>query len=192
MNIPDDVAALPATERALVGLCHGFNDQLAALNAYVFLLERRGVLEGSDEPLKVHLDRMADQVRLARALARDPEPQPSPVAVSLLAEAATQIMHAFPEGPVIYETADGDEGVVVRCDWGRALRALVVAGSWISRETTDPVRALVRAEGRHGLTVEAVGELTGPRVEDQVPDTSCEDVTMEWNGPRSVRIILVD
>ena len=39
-----NVADIPATERAVVGLCHDLNDQLAAVSAYAFLLRRRGAL----------------------------------------------------------------------------------------------------------------------------------------------------
>jgi len=188
MNSPDAGAGLPATERALVGLCHGLNDQLAALNAYVFLLERRGTLDESDAPLRAHLDRLAGQVRLVRSLARDPTPDISPVGVSLLAEAATEIMDGFPEGSVIFEAEEGDGPSVVRCDWNRALRALVLAGAWLSRETKDPKRVTVIAATREALHVDS----DPPEEEDGRSRAGPEEADLEIvpTGPGSIRIDL--
>lgn len=144
---------LPATERALVGLCHGLNDQLAALNAYVFLLERRGILDEEDAPLREHLHNLAQQVRLIRSLARDPEPEVSPVSVSLLAESATAIMDGYPGGSVVFEATGSDESSVVRVDWNRAVRALLVAGEWVSRGGGEGRRVSVAADGKKALLV---------------------------------------
>ncbi len=178
---------LPATERALVGLCHGLNDQLAALNAYVFLLERRGVLDESDAPLRKHLDKLAQQVRLVRSLARDHEPDVSPVSLTLLTESATEIMDGFPEGSIVFDALRADDGPVVRADWNRVLRALLVAGEWASRGEREDRRVSVEAESKHSLLVTA--EPTGvPSPEE--PHFDEGDLRVESVSPRSARIVL--
>ena len=178
---------LPATERALVGLCHALNDQLAALNAYVFLLERRGALDESDAPLREHLDNLALRVRLIRFLARDPRPDVSPVSVTLLTEAATAVMDGFPEGSIVFETADAEEGPVVRADWNRAVRALLVAGAWASRGGGEGRRVTVQLESRHALEVRS-SETLPPGDDELRFDDS--DVRIDPTGPRSARILL--
>ena len=56
---PENAAGIPAPERTVVGLCHDMNDQLAAVSAYVYLLERRGKLGDMGGALQAHLDRLA-------------------------------------------------------------------------------------------------------------------------------------
>ena len=82
MSRESDVARIPATERAVVGLCHDLNDQLAAVSAYTFLLKRRDLLGEVDGPLQERLEEMAGAVRLVRSLCRDPMAKRGPVAVS--------------------------------------------------------------------------------------------------------------
>jgi len=176
MTVGDNVTGIPATERVVVGLCHGMNDQLAAISAYLFLLERRGLLGEVGGPLQDHLDRLAAKVRLLRSLTREGESPVEPVAISLLAEAATEIMAEYPEGAVAFRLRVGSAGGVVRCDWARALRALLLAGAWISRGVREPVLIelstgfdgdlqLLRAQALDDLPEHEAGELhqdTGP------------------------------
>lgn len=178
---------LPAPERALVGLCHGLNDQLAALNAYVFLLERRGALDERDAPLRQHLDSLAQRVRLIRSLARDPTPEVSPVSVTLLTEAATAVMEGYPGGSVVFGASGSEGGHVVRADWNRALRALLVAGEWVSRDRGEGRRVDVRAEGRECLVVSSSGT---PPDDDEALRFDDTDVRIDPTGPRSARILL--
>ena len=189
MNTLEAGAALPATERALVGLCHGLNDQLAALNAYVFLLDRKGALEENAASLQLHLDRLADKVRLLRALARDPSPEITPVAVSLLVEAATSVMDGYPEGSVVYESVT-EEGAVVRCDWSRGLRALVVAGAWVTRGMPSGRRVTVTVAEDGGLRARAEGEAPEDEEGSSAPATPVGDYPVEPTAPRSARIPL--
>ncbi|MBT8488205.1 MAG: hypothetical protein HKN72_07055 [Gemmatimonadetes bacterium] len=178
---------LPAPERALVGLCHGLNDQLAALNAYVFLLERRGTLDESDAPLRKHLDELARRVRLIRSLARDPHSEISPLSVALLTEAATAIMEGYPGGSIVFDVEGAEEGPVVRADWSRALRALLVAGEWASRGGGEGRHVDVRAQGRDSLLVSSSGSRPSS---DESLRFSDSDVRIDATGPRSARIIL--
>ena len=160
-----DAAEIPAAERAIVGLCHSLNDQLAAVSAYTFLLKRRGALGELEEPLQAHLDKLAETIRLVRSLARNPEQEPGPVAVSLLAETATALMHSYPDGPVAFELAESASPAVVRCDWSSALRALLFAGAWVSRDYPDRINVRLSASTEIGLgtlTVEAIGDLPVP------------------------------
>lgn len=187
MNTVASGESLPTTERALVGLCHGLNDQLAALNAYVFLLERRGALDESDAPLKEHLHELAQRVRLVRSLARDPQPDVSPVSLTLLAECATAIMDGYPAGSVIFDPVGADEGAVVRADWNRALRALLVAGDWASRGCGENRHVSVAADGR--LTVLVSADESAPP-DDEPLRFDDPDPQIEATGPRSARIVL--
>ena len=182
------VADIPATERAVVGLCHALNDQLAAINAYAFLLKRRGVLDDADAPLQDHLDRLAEMVRLVRSLCRDPEPEVSPVALTLLTEAATQVMEDYPDGSVIFHPRGDGDGAVLRCDWARALRALLLAGAWVSRGVDGPVSVAVAVENHDGFSVEAVGDVPPPPDEGERPDPACEPITMTPTDGRAVSI----
>lgn len=187
MTLRDDVAGIPATERAVVGLCHALNDQLAAVNAYAFLLKRRGVLDDADTPLHFHLDRLAESVRLVRSLCRDPEPEIGPVALTLLAEAATQIMDGFPDGTVVFN-AEEAEGAVIRCDWARAIRAILLAGAWVSRDVLDDVTVDLGVDDAGTLELLARGDLSEPRDAEGHPDVGCEPVSIESTGARSVSI----
>ena len=117
MSSERDGAGIPASERAVVGLCHDLNDQLAAVSAYIFLLKRRGVLGDLAEPVQEHLDRLAHGVRTVRSLARSPTPHVGPVSITLLAEAANDAMRSYPDGPVRFVVPGADEGAtVVHCD----------------------------------------------------------------------------
>lgn len=189
MPVREDVAGIPATERVVVGLCHAMNDQLAAISAYVFLLERRGRLEDVGKPLQGHLDRLAAQVRLLRSLTRDGQSPVEPVAISLLAEAATEVMSDYPEGAVHFAVQPGGADGVVRCDWARALRALLLAGAWISRGIGETVRVeisswsdggvqLLRAQATDALPPEPAGELH----QDSGPGT----IVIDQIGERAV------
>ena len=180
------VAEIPATERAVVGLCHGLNDQLAAINAYAFLLKRRGVLDDVDAPLQEHLGRLAEKVRLVRSLCRDSEPEVGPVALTLLTEAATQVMDGYPDGSVVFHPR-GDSAVL-RCDWARALRAMLLAGAWVSRGVDVPVSVEVAVTNGDGLSLKAVGDVPSLPDEGEGPDPGCEPITMTRTGGRSVSI----
>jgi len=182
------VADIPATERAIVGLCHGLNDQLAAINAYAFLLKRRGVLDDADAPLQEHLDRLAEKVRLVRSLCRDPKPEVGPVALTLLTEAATQIMDGYPDGSVVFHPRRDGDGAVLRCDWTRALRAMLLAGAWVSRGVDVPVSVEVAVENRDGLSFKADADVPPPPDEEERPDPACEPIRMTPTGGRSVSI----
>jgi hypothetical protein len=189
MTVGDNVTGIPATERVVVGLCHGMNDQLAAISAYLFLLERRGLLGEVGKPLQDHLDRLAAKVRLLRSLTREGASPVEPVAISLLAEAATEIMAEYPEGPVEFRLRAGSAGGVVRCDWARALRALLLAGAWISRGVREPVQIelstgfdgdvqLLRAQALDGLPAHEAGEL--------LQDTGPGSIVLDQIGERAV------
>jgi len=160
---------VPAAERAIAGLCHSLNGSISAIAAYVFLLERRGTIEGSEAPLAEHVDKLAGQVRLLRSLVRNDAADVEPVAASLLAESVTLIMSDFPEGPVVFQLRSDDAAAVVRCDWPRAVRALVSAGAWLSRDVPTPVRVSMSVaspgilELRRADAPDRTSALEGPR-----------------------------
>lgn len=185
-------AAIPAAERAIVGLCHSLNSQLAAVAAYTFLLKRRGALGELEEPLQAHLDELAETIRLVRSLARNPEPEPGPIAVSLLAETASALMRSYPEGSVVFELADAEAPTLVRCDWSAALRALLFAGAWVSRDYNDSVTVRLSAStemGQGTLTVEAVGNLPAPTASGSHFETG-ERFTWVTTGDRTLTLHL--
>lgn len=188
-----DAVDISAAERAVVGLCHSLNDQLAAVSAYVFLLKRRGALGDIEDPLQSQLDRLADSIRLVRSLARDAEPEVVPISMALLAETATSIMRTFPDGPVAFQVADDASSAVVRCDWTGALRAILFAGAWVGRDYRERVdaRLSVATEGdAPTLNVEALGELPSPLASGPRHDRSRG---FHWSstGERSVTIHLI-
>lgn len=186
-----DAAEIPAAERAIVGLCHTLNDQLAAISAYAFLLKRRNALGELEEPLQSHLDKLADTIRLIRSLARGSESERGPVAVSLLAETASALMHQYPEGRVDFELGESEVPAVIRCDWTVGLRSLLFAGAWVSRDYPDRVnvRLSVPPGEPSALDVEAVSELPLPL--DSAPRYQEQD-NLKWSstGPRSLRMYL--
>jgi hypothetical protein len=193
MTVGEHVSGIPATERVVVGLCHGMNDQLAAISAYLFLLERRGQLGEVGKSLQVHIDRLAAKVRLLRSLARDGDSPAEPVAVSLLAEAATEIMAEYPEGAVDFRLRADYGGAVVRCDWARALRALLLAGAWIGRGVDGRVHVEI-TPGVDGhvqlLHLQAVDDLPPPPGDELHADAEPAGIALERVGERGVRLRL--
>ncbi|MEQ1856952.1 MAG: hypothetical protein ABL963_10795 [Longimicrobiales bacterium] len=189
MSVGNNVTGIPATERVVVGLCHGMNDQLAAISAYLFLLERRGLLGEAGKPLQDHLDRLAAKVRLLRSLTRDGASPAEPMAVSLLAESATELMSEYPEGPVDFRLRAGSDGGVVRCDWARALRALLLAGAWISRGVKEPVRVEL-TPGTDGdvqlLRALALGDHPSPPPGELHSDAGPGSIVLDQIGERAV------
>jgi hypothetical protein len=187
------VVGIPATERAVVGLCHGLNDQLAAVSAYAFLLKRRGLLGEIDEPLSQHLERLAHSVRLVRSLCRNPDPEVGPVALSILAETAGELMLAYPEGPVAFRvtTPNEHDGFVLRCDWTGALRSLLVAAAWARRDIdhNETVEVSVTPGNSPNSLDIRVNSDEGPsELGDVPPDCGTVGITMEATGARSVSI----
>ena len=192
MTAVDEVAGVPATERAVVGLCHGLNDQLAAISAYVYLLQRRSQLGDMGEALHTHLDRLAHSVRLVRSLCREHEPEGAPVALSLLAETANELMEAYPEGRVVFVPRDADAGSVVRCDWTRALRSMLIAGAWVSRDVSEPVNVDVWIEETDTTSIRmtAADELPDPPDEPLHEEAGSHGIVLETPGARHVTIHL--
>ena len=191
MSKESDVASIPATERAVVGLCHDLNDQLAAVSAYTFLLKRRDLLGDMDGPLQERLDEMARAVRLVRSLCRDPMLKRGPVAVSLLAEAASDILKSHPEGPIRCRALESEEdgSGVVRCEWASTLRSLLVAATWIRRGIPTEERVEVElglAPDPNALQVSLVGRDEDPTDEPLVPDPYSRGIEISASGPRTV------
>jgi hypothetical protein len=187
-----NAAGVPAAEVAVVGLCHDLNDQLAAVSAYTYLLNRRGVLGDIGDPLQKQLDRIAETIGLVRSLARSHDASVGPVALSLLSETATVIMRGYPQGRVVFEVLDDDSPAVIRCDWTRALRALLAAGAWVSREYVESVTvhvALESATEGPTLRVEAVGDLPTPSPSEGLPELS-DDLVVVASAGRSLRFRL--
>ncbi len=186
-------AVVPASERAVVGLCHDLNDQLAAVSAYVFMLKRRGALGQMEEPIQEHLDRLAHGVRMLRSLARGHEPHVGPVSVSLLAEAVTDVMRSHPDGPVRAVVGDAEDGAaVVRCDWNTAIRCLLEAASWVRRGIDAAVLADV--EMRPGPTPNSVSvSLTAPpadRDDGSDPGVCTDPASVVRTGPSEALVLL--
>lgn len=187
----DASESVPPTERVLVGLCHGLNDRIAAVAAYLYLLERRGTAAEVLPALQGQIEQLGHAVRLVRSLARDDTPRPGPVAVTLLAESASELMEAYPEGPVVYTPRAGDESAVVRCDWTRALRALVLVGAWVSRGI--PGRVTVQVEVEHGgsattLVLSAPDELSHAHDGLLSQDGDSHGIRVVAIGPRKAEI----
>lgn len=195
MSIEPDVTGVPVTERAFVGLCHDLNDQLAAVSAYTFLLKRRGLLGEVDGPLQERLDQIAQSVRLVRSLCRDPQIKRAPVAVSLLADAMTDILRSHPEGAIACHAraSDEDGSGVVRCEWASTLRSLLVAAAWVRRGVPVEERvevSLALGTDRNTLVV-AMGATETPPPETPIhPDPVARGVTLESTGPREVTVRL--
>jgi hypothetical protein len=191
------VVGIPAAERAVVGLCHGLNDQLAAVSAYAFLLKRRGLLGDIDEPLSQHLEQLAHSVRLVRSLCRSPEPELGPVALSILAETAEELMQAYPEGPVVFRVPASDErdALVLRCDWTGALRSLLVAAAWARRDIdhNETVEAVITA-GDHpnSLDLRVDSSEEPPDLGPVPPDCGTVGIKMEATGARSVSVEFIN
>lgn len=177
LGTDDEREAVPATERVMVGLCHALNDRIAALSAYVYLVERRS--EGGEllAALRHQLDRLSHSVRLVRSLIREHTPVAAPVALSVLTESATELMEAYPDGPVVYRPRTGQESAVLRCDWTRTLRALVSAGAWVTRNCQEPAEVEV-AVARQGATTVVV--VTAP---EGMPDPVRELLRSESGSP---------
>jgi hypothetical protein len=193
MSAGTSLAGIPATERVIVGLCHSLNDQLAAVAAYIYLLERRGQLGELGPPLQEHLDQLAHSVRLIRSLSRGAEPEVAPIALSLLAESATELMEAYPEGPVVFRPSTAHQAGVLHADWTWALRSLLVAGAWVSRGCTETVHvevALEDAQGARDLQVRASGGLPPPPADDLLGDSLSSEIILEALEARAVRIRL--
>jgi len=138
----------PVTDQVFVGVCHHLNSRLAAANAYLFLLRRRGVLGEFDAPLQEQMDGIADTVHTLRSLCLDAPPRPGPVSLGELLRAATELMRDHPSGPVTFEVASEPEtgAIVLKVDWPRAIRALVTVGSWMSREQEGLMEIRVSAD----------------------------------------------
>lgn len=190
MTTERNVAEIPATERAVVGLCHDLNDQLAAVSAYAFLLDRRGALGDMGAQIHEHLDQLAHCVRLVRSLCRNPDPEVGPVAISLMAEALTDTMKAHPDGPIRFELSErnGSEGPVVRCDWARALRTIVELASWARRDMdpADPATVMLSAGPEpNSIRVRMAPDAPEP-VTEAGPPVESEDATVTVLGPREV------
>lgn len=177
----DGVTEIPATERAVVGLCHGMNDQLAAVSAYLYLLERRGMLGDMGVALRTHVDGLAQTVRLVRSLSREHPPVIEPVALSILAESASELMAQYPEGPVAFRVQPGHEGGVIRCDWSRALRVLLLSAAWASRGIPELVQADL------SLGVDGDERLLRVQVLHDVEPPVCQEVSAE-PGSAGIRI----
>ena len=98
-----------------------------------------------------------------------------------MAGTATELMAEYPEGPVAFRVQPGHEAGVIRCDWSRALRALLLAGAWASRGVPD----LVHAE----LSLGADGGelLLGLRVAHDAPPPDSDRVSAEA-GSAGIRI----
>ena len=190
------VAGIPATERVVVGLCHDLNDQLAAVSAYAFLLKRRGQSPDLADPLQEQLDRLAHSVRLVRSLCRSTEPEVGPVAVSLLAESAGELMRAHPEGAVRFtlpaSNGSSNGAGVVRCDWTRALRALLSAAAWVRRGVAPDLVAEIRIEkGSDPDTIVLALASDAPAPADADPPANLDEgVRLEPAGPRSIVVRL--
>lgn len=135
----------PAAERAVAGLCHDLNNRLASVAAYLFVLNRRGLLGNGGESVQADVDAIARDVRHIRALCRGGTVEYGPVPLSVVAEHASEIMEHFPEGPAEVVVADTsvESGHVVRGDWTQVLRAVLLATAWIRRgvdsETSVPI-----------------------------------------------------
>ena len=190
MCLDDHASGIPAAERALVGLCHDLNDQLAAVSAYAYLLNRRGMLGDLGAPLHEHLDRLAHSIRMVRSLCRNTNPEVGPVALGVLAEAATELMRHHPDGPVRFCLPEtyGNGGSVVQGDWSRSLRALLHAAAWARRgiDPDETVEVLIQAGPRpHSLDVRVEG--TYPEALETRPakidDEAC--IALEPTGDRS-------
>ncbi len=139
-------------------------------------------------PLQQHLDRLAAKVRLLRSLTRDHASPAEPVAVSQLAETATEIMADYPDGPVEFTVRPGSDGGVVRCDWARALRALLLTGAWTRRGLTGPVRVeltFATARDVQLLQANALGDLPDPPEHELFGDAEAGSVVLESAGKRA-------
>jgi len=194
MAVDSSVADVPATERVLVGLCHGLNDRLAAITAYLFLLERDEQLGELGEALHDQLAEMTRSVRLIRSLVREDKAEIEPVALSLLAESAGALMEAYPDGPVEYRVRRDHAGRVIRCDWSRTLRALVTAGAWISRGTAQPLVAELTAESEDKSPIvglRALGDVPAPP-DEKISSESGIGFTLKATGSRAVEVHLTD
>jgi hypothetical protein len=139
------------------------------------------------------MDQLAHSVRLIRSLSRGPEPEIAPIALSLLAESATELMEAYPEGPVVFRPSSADQAGVIHGDWTAALRSFLVAGAWVSRGCTETVHVEVALEGPEGsrdLRVRASEELAPPPADDLHGDSLSSEITLEALEARAVRIRL--
>lgn len=195
MSEESDVARIPATERAVVGLCHDLNDQLAAVSAYTFLLKRRDLLGEADGPLQERLDEMARAVRLVRSLCRDPLVKRTPVAVSILAEAVSDILRSHPEGPIRCRALEShpDGSGVVRCEWASTLRSLLVAAVWVRRGISPEERVeiqLTLGPEPNSLLVSLLDRDEEPTSEELQPDPYARGIEISIHEPRSVVIVL--
>lgn len=186
----------PPGDRVLVGLCHHLNSQIAAANAYIFLLRRRDRLAEYDEPLQERMDDIARSVHLLRSLCVEGEPHLTPVSLAQLAETASDVMKDHPDGPVRFVpgTANGD--TILRVDWARALRTLVSVGAWAAREREEPTDLRIQLTGSRGhalLSLAPAIELSAPTSPDGIPGApEGWGLSVRATGPRSVEIEVSD
>ena len=182
------------TDRVIIGMCHQLNSQLAAANAYVFLLRRRELLGDFDTPLQEQLDRLADSIRLIRSICARDGTRIGPTSLAQLAETATQLMTDYPDGPVSFVARPADEGNVFSADWSEALRAFLVAGAWVAREVEEPVEVTVSLGESRGVAMVSLApasELPAPSNED--PDAEAFaglQLRLRGSAPRAVEILL--
>jgi hypothetical protein len=179
-----------AVEVAIVGMCHRLNGQLAAASAYVYLMKRRGQLGGMEEALQGHMDDLAHSVRLIRSLCRETEEDRSPIALSLLAETATDVMMHHPSTVVTF-VPSGETGGVIHADWARTLRAVLIVGTWITRGATGPADVELRLgnEDREALYLRAPGDLPEPSAQAVTPEeVGSPGLSIEQTGPRTATI----
>jgi hypothetical protein len=179
----------------LAGLCHSLNDRIAAVSAYLYLAERRKDVSDLMPVLQDQMERLVRSVRLVRSLVREETPSVEPVALSVLAESATELMEAYPGGAVVYRPRSGDEGAIIRCDWTRALRALVLAGAWVARESLASVEVEMSFEHDEATSVLVLAAPdSAPLAVSDPPlasEPGSEGITIVPRGPRRVEIRFV-
>lgn len=179
-------------DKVLVGVCHHLNNRLAAINGYVFLLRKRDRLGEYDAPLQEQLDQLERTIRMLRSLLRDTPPAQMPVSLAALVETATEVMEDYPDGPVRFSMAPGQEPGVVRADWVQLLRAVLETGAWVTRDdhaVRDVTLTVAAAEGDIALILDGAGNgANDPGISTLPPPSRTAAWSVEYVGQRTARI----